>query len=248
MLFLEKYKAEYGAKFAKDTIKMYIKNKGFKSVEEFIKQNPDMLTFDQNTKLLGIIRSHGYYVLSNEEYLKILEELKLEEQNERKLKTDNIETNIVNGHEIVTYTDEVTNEQTVIDNTVSNRDFKLQMEDVQKEHKQFNNSNKDNTQNLVNYMEENIKITPDKKTSEDIKIDSQDEEEQKIAMAIKIFEMDIGHPVDVDLNSKIIYDNGMIYSIEKRGESYEVIQQKSKKEHNKNNTLVKKLSNYPKAS
>ena len=248
MLFLEKYKAEYGAKFAKDTIKMYIKNKGFKSVEEFIKQNPDMLTFDQNTKLLGIIRSHGYYVLSNEEYLKILEELKLEEQNERKLKTDNIETNIVNGHEIVTYTDEVTNEQTVIDNTVSNRDFKLQMEDVQKEHKQFNNSNKDNTQNLVNYMEENIKITPNKKTSEDIKIDSQDEEEQKIAMAIKIFEMDIGHPVEVDLNSKIIYDNGMIYSIEKRGESYEVIQQKSKKEHNKNNTLVKKLSNHPKAS
>ncbi len=248
MLFLERYKTVYGAKFAKDTIKMYIKKKGFKSVDDFIKLNPDMLTFDQNTKLLGIIRSHGYYVLSNEEYLKIIEELKLEEQNERKLKTDNIETNIVNGHEIVTYTDEATNEQTVIDNTVSNRDFKLQMEDVQKEHKQFNNANKDNTQNLVNFMEENIKITPDKVTSEDIKTDRHDEEEQKIAMAIKIFEMDIGHPVEVDLNSKIIYDNGSIYSIEKRGDKYEVIQQQGKKEQQKSNSLVKKIGNYPKAS
>lgn len=245
MSVLDKYKKKYGKAFAKQSIEMYIRQQQFNSVEEFIKNNPDVATFESNSQLLGIIRTHGYYVLNDEEYKQIIEELKLEEQAKNNLNTDNLTSTMVNGHEIVTYTDENGDEITV-DNTVSNRDMQEQMRDVQKEHKQFQTKDHNNTTNLMNYMKDNIKITPDAVASNDIDLSNENEDLKDIALAAKAFESEVGHHVDIDLNSKIIYDNGIIYSIEKRDGSYKVIKQDTptieKKE--KGPQLVKKANNY----
>lgn len=246
MSMIDNYKKKYGKSFAKQSIEMYIRNQKFNSIEEFIKKNPDVSTFEANSQLLGIIRTHGYYILNDEEYKEILEELKLEEEAKKNLNTENITSTMINGHEIVTYTDE-NGEQITVDNTVTNRDIRQQMQDVQKNHAQFQNDNADNTLNLMNYMKDNIKITPDATSTNDIDVDKENNELRDVAIAAKAFENEIGHHVDIDLNSKIIYDNGIMYSIEKRDDGYKVIKQdtpiiEDKKE--KGPQLVKKASNY----
>lgn len=56
-----------------------------------------------------------------------------------------------------------------MDNTVSNRSISHQMEDIQKEHKQFEQKDTNNTLNLIKYMKNNIKITPSTQSTNDIK-------------------------------------------------------------------------------
>ncbi len=245
MSMIDNYKRKYGKAFAKQSIEMYIRQQNFSSVEEFFKKNPDIATFEANSQLLGIIRTHGYYILNDEEYKEIIEELRQEEQERKKLNTENLNSTIVNGHEIVTYTDE-NGEQITVDNTVSNRDMKDQMRDVQNNHEQFRQQGNNNTLNLMNYMKDNIKITPDVVQSNSIDSDSEDTELREVAIAAKKFENEIGHHIDIDLNSKIIYDNGIIYSIEKHSDGYKMVKQDKpaieKKE--KGPQLVKKATNY----
>lgn len=98
-------------------------------------------------------------------------------------------------------------------------------------------------------MKDNIKITPSTKSSADIKNEDINNENIELINAIKDFENEIGHNVEVDLNSKIIYDNGMIYSIEKHGDKYQILSQtKNEEKQNKGPQLVKKKSNYNRAA
>lgn len=249
MSLISLYTEKYGRAFAKQVIESYIKQKKISSVDEFLKGNPTVNEFAQNSQLLNIIRTHGYFILGEDEYQEILNELKEEETKRKKLNTEKIETTQANGHEIVTYTDENTNEKITMDNTISNRSIEDQMRDIQKEHKQFEQKNTDNTLNLVNYMKDNIKITPSTKSSADIKNEDINNENIELINAIKDFENEIGHNVEVDLNSKIIYDNGMIYSIEKHGDKYQILSQtKNEEKQNKGPQLVKKKSNYNRAA
>ena len=243
MSLIEKYKLKTGRDFAKQVIRSYmIKNK--MTVDEFKKKNPTMNTFDQNSKLLGIIRTHGYFVMTEEIYQELLHELKLEEDYKKKLDNEAIETVNVNGKEMVTYTDQKSGEQITVDNTVSGKDFKQRMAQVQSEHKQFQTTDGNNTLNVMNYMKDNINITPNTQKTSDIELDSVTEDLRQVAIVAKAFESSVGHHVDIDLETKTIYDNGSIYSIEKRGDTYQVIsakQTKKKKDmkNNKAKTLVK---------
>lgn len=251
MSITEKYTQKYGKVFAKQVIESYMHKQKMNGIEEFIKINPTMVSFDQNSHLLGIIRTHGYFVMNEQEYQEIIEQIRKEEENGKKLTTESIESTIVNGHEIVTYTDKQTGEQITIDNTVSNRDIGYQMTDVQQEHKQFQEDGANNTLNIMKYMEKNIKITPDAIASNDVDMDKINNEQRELAIVAKNFENEIGHHVDIDLNSKIIYDNGMIYSIEKRGDNYQVVSQGKealpKEDQKQGHQLVKK-ANLPQAS
>jgi hypothetical protein len=249
MSLIDKYRQKSGRDFAKQVIRSYmIKNK--MNVEEFMKKNPDINTFDQNTRLLGIVRTHGYFIMSNEIYKELLQELKAEEEAKKKLDNEAIETVHVNGKELVTYTDKQTGEQITVDNTVSNKDFKQRMAEVQGEHKQFQDTKANNTLNVVNYMKDNINITPNTQKSSDIKLDDINEELRQIAICAKAYERAVGHHVDIDLETKTIYDNGSIYSIEKRGDTYQVFaatqtKKKQEKKNNKAKTLVKQNNNIP---
>lgn len=253
MTLFDKYSKRYGKAFAKQCILEYMKKKKYDSVDELLKNNPTLQEFAKNSLLVGIIRTHGYCLNNDAEYKEILEELKLEEQKKNKLATENLFKTIVNGHELVTYKDEMTGKQVVVDNTVSNRSVENQMKDIQAEHAQFRSAKENNTLNIMNYMEDKVKITPDVVSSENISINTGEEDERQIALAAKAFEREIGHHVDIDLNSKIIYDNGMIYSIEKRGDTYQVFAQgpepKEKKKEGQQLVMKKQNPNtLPKAS
>ena len=155
-LFTEKS----GKEFAKQGIESYMKKQKMDTIEEFLKQNPTMQDFDTNTKLLNIIRKHGYFVMNEQEYQDIIEQIRQEEEEKRKLHTEDIQTINVNGKELVTYTDEETGKQITVDNSVSERSVENQMKDIQNDHKQFQSLKDNNTLNIMNYMEAKIKITP----------------------------------------------------------------------------------------
>lgn len=222
MSIVDNYKEKYGKEFAHAVIQRYIKDKGYVSVEAFLKDNPDVNTFEQNSHVVGTIRTHGYFILNEEEYQKIIKELKEEELRKNKLKTENLTTTNANGHEIVTYKDDTTGESVIVDNSVTHKDMEGQMLDVQKKHEQFQGDNPNNTINIMHYLAAKKMVTPDTISTDTINLNNVKEEEIGIVTAAKQFEIAVGHPVRLDLNSKIIYDGDSIYTIEKRDSGYQV--------------------------
>lgn len=253
MSFIEKLMEKDNKEFAKDIIIQYMKKKKIDTFEELIKDNPDLASFEQNTKFenyTNIIRNHGFN-LTQDTYEELLDMIKQELDDKKKLDT-NIEKYNVGDKEFAAVTDNKTGEKVVFDNSVSNRNIEAQMETVQDEHKQFQSTknNANNTTGVMNYMKENIKITADTVSSNELEQKNNfNEDEMQIMKAVKLLEIDVGHPVNVDLNSKMVYDNDIVYIIEKRDGVYQIIpvnEEKSNEKapqrvltsHNNNNTNV----------
>lgn len=230
MSIVSKYLEKSNTEFVKEIIKEYMKKNKMDTIEEFKKQNSTLRKFAMNSKYenyVPIIQSRWKSFRDNE-LQEVLEELQKEEEEKKKLNTDNITTTIVNGKEIATVTDEKSGKQMIVDNTYTNRDISNQMEDVQKEHEQFQSLKENNTEGVMEYMEENVKITPDTVESKDIETSNvENNDEEKMISAIKGLEKELGYSVDVDKDNKIIIDRhtNTIYSIEKRDESYIIIPQ-----------------------
>lgn len=237
MSFIEKLMEKDNKEFAKDIIVQYMKKKKMDTFEELVKDCPDLSTFSQKTKFenyTNIIRNHGLN-LTEDTYKELLEMIKQELDNKKKLDT-NVEKYNVDGKEFAAVTDNKTGEKVVFDNSVSNRNIEAQMETVQDEHSQFQSTknNANNTSGVMNYMKDNIKITANTTSSSELDIkNNSNSEEIEIMKAVKLLEIDLGHPVNVDLNSKMVYDNDIVYIIEKRDGVYQIIpinNEKDKKE------------------
>ncbi len=245
MSIVSLYTEKYGKIFAKQVIESYMKQQKMASAEELLKYNPTVNDFAQNSQLLNIIRTHGYFILGEQEYQDIVSDILKEEQQRNHLNTNDLQTTVVDGHEIITYTDTESQEQITLDNTISNRSIEQQMQNIQKDHEQFRQKNTNNTLNVMNYMRDNIKITPNTNSSTDIVSRGTVNEDSAMMKAIQNFENEIGHTVDIDLNGKMIYDNGMVYSIEKREDEYQIIlQTKHRPKENKGPQLIKRKNNY----
>ena len=235
MSIVTKYLEKSNNEFVKEIIKEYMKKNKMDTMEEFKKVNPTLREFAINSKYenyVPIIQSR-WKSFRDSEFQEILEELQKEEDEKKKLNTDNITTTIVNGKEIATITDETSGKQMIVDNTYTNRDISNQMEDIQNEHEQFQSIKENNTEGVMEYMEENVKITPDTVESKDIETDDFDNtDEEKMIFAIKGLEKELGYSVDVDIDSKIIIDRqtNTIYSIEKRDGEYVIIPQSNELE------------------
>ena len=245
MSFIERITEKNGIEFAKDLIEKFMKKQKMNSVDELIKICPELKDFNSKTKLdnyVNIIKLHGLPNFNNETYKKIIDMIKEEEISKKQLNTDNINKTNVNGHEMITVTDSKTNETVLYDNTLSNRSIEDEMKKVQEEHAQFQNTEDNNTLGVMNYMKDNIKITPNLEESTNIDTTNENDEEKLIMEADKEFENQIGHNVKVDFKTKMIYDNGIVYSIKKDNDNYKVIDKNTnaKSEHTKSLQLVKK--------
>lgn len=241
MSFLEKIKDTEGKNFAKQMIKEYMK-KNKLNLDEFLKLNPDYSSFEKNTRgrkidYANIIKNHGI-LLDDNIYQEIIDEIKEEEIKKKELNVD-IDTTVVNGIELSTVTDKKTGEQKIFDNTTSNRTIDNQMKTIQNEHNQFQNIKENNTLNIMNYMEKNIKITPTTDNTESLNINTLNNEEKEILYSAKNLENIIGHPIKIDLNQKLAFDKNNIYSLQKKDGIYNFsLIQKSNNEKTKVHTLT----------
>lgn len=244
MSFIEKIKEKEGLTFAKQMIQEYMK-KNKLTLEEFVKINPNYTTFAQNTRgkefdYAKIIKNHGIN-LDEKLYQEIIQDIKEEEKKKKALDV-NVDTSVVNGHEITTVTDKKTGNQKIFDNTVSNRTIKSQMESIQSEHNQFQNIKGNNTLNIMKYMENNIKITPRTEKVNNFNSNTLNTEEKKVLKAARLFENAIGHPINIDLNQKLVFDKNKIYSLDKHNGIYNFIASQKTNSKGKVNTLIKSYS------
>ena len=253
MNFEQKARYKYGKGFARQCLESIMKQNKIDTVEELEKK---FKTWDEvrqackykEHKYANRIGNHGI-TMNDELYKQIIEILREKEKKAKELQPE-VKTVNVNGKEISTVTDTKTGESKVFNNSYSNNSIEEQMKEVQDNHAQFQDLKENNTIGVMNYMEDNIKITPETTNSSDIKEENLNNEEKELERTVKIFEMDIGHPVKVDFEGKIIYDNDDIYTIEKRDGEYQVISQETneKKNENKGPQLVKKMNNTDKAA
>ncbi len=226
MSFIDAIKQVEGKKFAKQMINEYMKKKKL-TIEEFIKQNPDYKSFEKNTRgneidYANIIKNHGVK-LDQQLYEELLQEIKEEEKNKNKINVD-VETTKVNGHEITTVTDTKTGEQKIFDNTVSSRTIENQMKSVQKEHKQFQNEKENNTLGIMNYMEDNIKITPKTTTLNNLNSNTFNNEENNMINIAKKFENEIDDTIRIDINQGFLYTKNKTFSIVKKDNTYQIVE------------------------
>lgn len=252
MSFVEKTKYKYGTGFAKQCIKSFMKKNKIDTIDELTNMYK---TWDelrgackyQEPNYANIIGNHGI-TMTEELYKKIIELLKKEEEEKKRLQTDIKVTN-VNGKSVARVKDTTTGEERIFDNSYTNKSIKSQMDKVQEEHKQFQSLNGNNSLGVLKYMENNIKITPDTVESNKLETNQLTDEEVAISKAIKLFEMDIGHPVKVDLSGKIIYDEDNIYTIEKRNGIYQIIgHENTKTNENDGPKLVMKKNHIDKVA
>ncbi len=238
MSLIEKLTERPGSDWAKIVIKDYMRKHNMDTIEEFKKENPNLESFAHNTRYENSVPSiiSRWKSFRETEFQELLDELQKEEDEKRKLDTNNISTTIVNGHEISTVKDEKTGKQVSFDNTYTNRDISDQMQDIQNEHREFQSIKEEdsNTAGVMDYMEDNVKITPDVIESTELETSNNtNSEEEQIMIAVKGLEAELGYPVEVDLNAKIIYDrvDGTIYSIEQRDGVYQIIPQNTELEN-----------------
>ena len=235
MSIVSKYMEKSGQKFAKEMIQEYMKKKKMDTVEEFKKENSSLEEFAKNTKYensVPIIISR-WNSFSNDNFNKILVELQKEEDEKKKLHTNNISTTHVNGKEIVTVKDDESGKTATFDNSYTDSSMKSQMENIQDEHKQFQSTKENNTEGVLDYMKKNVKITPTTLKTSDIKNDDIDE---NLLIAIKLKEQELNRTLKVDLENKIIYDefDNTIYSIEVENGEYLIICKSKEKENDAN--------------
>ena len=99
MSLLKKYMDKSNSEFAKEIIKEYMKKNKMDTIEEFRKQNNSLEQFATNSRLenyVPIIQSR-WKSFRDAEFQELLEELQKEDDEKRKLNTDNISTTIINS-------------------------------------------------------------------------------------------------------------------------------------------------------
>ena len=204
----------------KNKIEQFISSGIYHDLDEFISDNPDLSTFQTHTRLNNTLRKVWGYQITDQEYLDILDELKQELADRKKIDMDNVKTVNANGKEITTY--ESANGTMVLDNSYAKKSMEEQLPELQKEHEQFQTGGEENIDAMMNYMQEEIK--PEVEFESTDKADSEnlsDEEKKNVAVA-KTYEEQSGQDVQVDVDNGLIMSDGEIQTIEKRDDGYEV--------------------------
>lgn len=207
-------------KTIKNKIESFISSGIYADLEEFIKDNPDLQTFQEKTKLNNSLRRIWGYRITDEDYQKLLSELKNELEEKMKIVKDNLTTVQVNGKEITTYQDD--NRQIIVDNSYANKSVEDELPDLQQKYSKFRQSGVDNTSNMLQFMQEEIKPAPEFDDVSDLDRQSLSQQDTEIAKVAQSYQSTNDNIIQVDFENKLILDGDNILSIEKRDDGYGV--------------------------
>lgn len=207
-------------KTIKNKIESFISSGIYADLEEFIKDNPDLQTFQEKTKLNNSLRRIWGYRITDEDYQKLLSELKNELEEKMKIVKDNLTTVQVNGKEITTYQDD--NRQIIVDNSYAKKSVEDELPDLQQKYSKFRQNGVDNTSNMLQFMQEEIKPTPEFDGVSDLDQQSLSQQDAEIAKVAQSYQSTNDNIIQVDFENKLILDGDNILSIEKRDDGYGV--------------------------
>ena len=154
----------------KNKIKSFITPDLYRDLDDFIKDNPTFEEFKRNAKFNEAYRralNWDSYTLTEDDYQKILSELKAELEEKMRIEKDKITTVTANGKEVSTYTKD-DGSVIAVDNSYNDRPIAEQLEDIQKKYSRFRQDGNTNTEELMEFVQEEVKPEPAFHAIEDI--------------------------------------------------------------------------------
>ena len=208
----------------KNKIRSFITPDLYHDLEDFIKDNPTFEDFKRSAKFNEAYRralNWDSYTLTEDEYQQILEELKAELEEKMRIEKEKITTVSANGKEVATFQKD-DGSVIAIDNTYGGRPIEQQLEDIQKKYSRFRQDGNTNTEELMEFVQEEVKPEPSFQAVGDLTVASLNNEESEKAAVAQAYQDGTDSTVAVDLEDGVIMDNGNILEIEQTEDGYTV--------------------------
>lgn len=221
-------KQKLAIKTIKSKIESFISSGIYNDLDEFVKDNPDLKTFQEKTKLNNSLRRIWGYQVTDEDYQVLIVELKAELEEKMRIQKENLTTVQANGREITTFDNG--DKQIVVDNSYSNKSIDEQLISLQEKYSRFRQNGNNNTEYMMEVMKEEIKPEPAFTNISDINTTNLTEDSAEIAAVAETYQKDSQDAIQVDLETGLIFEDGQIRTIEKRETGYGVFSPVSEEE------------------
>lgn len=189
------------------------KNK-YDNLDEFISKNQSYQNFLKNNQMDVVVKHFGN-TLKEEDFTRILENLKELTKTKQQFESENIKTTSIEDKEYVSF--EGNDKTYFLDNSNSSKSIEEQMKDMQPTEHNFQTSDiKQNTENMFKELEENKKESLNLSYLHEINFDLLSNEEKELYIAANEYQQNITGVIRVDLKRAVIVDeNDNIMRIEK---------------------------------
>lgn len=202
---------------------MHLLNKNkYDNIEEFISKNPTYQDFLKKNELENVVKHFGN-TLNEEDYIKILNQMRILSNQKQSFDTEDIKTTNIGDKEYNTYKGE--NKTVIFDNSNTDMTIERQMEELQKTQQEFQTEDiKQNTENMINELEKNKKETLNLKYINEINIDLLNEKQKEFIHIASNYQLDMQNPIKIDVDKEIIVDEfDNIMRVERNGEEITVV-------------------------
>lgn len=218
-------KKKLAIKTIKNKIESFISSGIYNDLDEFIKDNPDLKTFQEKTKLNNSLRRIWGYQITDEDYQTLIIELKIELEEKLRIQKENLTTVQANGKEITTF--DTGSGHIIVDNSYSEKSIDDQLHQLQDKYSRFRQEDtptieNNNTENMMRYLQEEIKPEPSFTKVDDINQPNLSTDESEIATVAERYQKESEGVVQVDLDARLIFEDGQIRTVEKRDDGYGV--------------------------
>ena len=225
-------------------MKILNKNK-YDNLEEFITKNPNYQDFFKKFSTEPIILNfrHELKHVKEEDYIKVLENLRLLTKSKKEFEQENIKTINLDDKQFNSFKGE--NKTYFIDNSNDKKTIEEQMKDLQPTQEQFQTSDqKQNTENLFKELETKKEVL-NLHLLNDINYDSLNTEEKLIFQIAKNYQQNIDGVIKVDLKKGVMVDElDNIMKIEENNGEFSITKNENgiEKEEKTTKTFQKSLT------
>lgn len=198
----------------------------YDNIENFITKNNTYEEFLKNNHLENVVKHFGN-TLNDEDYSKILEQMKKITELKQSFNREEIKTTNLNSNEYNSYKGK---EKTFFfDNSSSNMSLERQMEELQKTENKFQTiDSTQNTENMMKELEENKKQSLNLKYLNEIDYTLLNDEEKLLYEIVNKYQQSLPYVVKVDLEKKVIVDeNDNIMEIQNNNGEISIISEHS---------------------
>lgn len=208
----------------KNKIKSFIAPDLYRDLDDFIKDNPTFEDFKRRAKFNEAYRralNWDTHSLTEDEYQQILSELKAELEEKMKIEKDKINTVTANGKEVSTYKKD-DGSVIAVDNSYSDKPITDQLEDIQKKYSRFRQDGNTNTEELMEFAQEEIKPEPAFQVVDEVNEASLNSTDAEIAGVAKAYQAQADGEVSVNLEDGLLLDQGTVLEIKSTDEGYAI--------------------------
>ena len=213
-------KREQELAVARKIMDLLNKNK-YDDLEEFIKRTNSYQDFLKYNNMTNVVKHFGN-TLNEENFTRILENLRVLTKNKKDFEQENIKTTNIENKQYVSF--EGQDNTYFIDNSRTDNSIEAQMKDLQPTEEQFQTSDiRQNTENMFKELEQNKKESLKLNYLHEINFELLNNEQKQIFQAANNYQQNIEGIIRIDIERGIMVDEeNTIMKIEKENGKYVV--------------------------